>query len=131
MLQGDFRVQAHHVLNGGTSGNFMYLPTAPARDHMVISLHNGIDEYGDVQWVVRSHRHQYTEGNFGASRGYVVLPGWQGKTEFVIRKGGVSVPKLGYCILKIFEDGTAHIVPYLSNPIKPCKDAPVAYDGGE
>ena len=127
MLRGEFRVHAHHVIPG-SMGNWTYLPTAPARDHMLIALQNAEKEYGDISWVVRSHRHMYTSVRFGAHQGVTILPGWQGKTEYAVRKGAVMVPKLGYCILKIYEDGTAHMVPYLTRVLTPCKDAEVEYE---
>jgi hypothetical protein len=130
MMKGEFRVHAHHVISGSL-GNWTYLPTAPARDHMLIALQNDKLEYGDIDWVLRSHRHQYTSVRFGAHQGVTILPGWQGKTEFVVRKGGVAVPKIGYCLLKLYDDGTANMTPYLTRVIAPCKDAPVAYDGSE
>ena len=126
MLHGDFRVQAHHVITGSL-GNWTYLPTAPARDHMLIALQNAEKEYGQIDWVIRSHRHMYTSVRFGAHQGVTILPGWQGKTEFVVRKGGVVVPKLGYCILKLYEDGTANMTPFLTRVLAPCKDAEVEY----
>ena len=130
MLKGEFRVHAHHVISGSL-GNWTYLPTAPARDHMLIALQNHPKEYGEIDWVIRSHRHMYTSVRFGAHQGVTILPGWQGKTEYVVRRGGVGVPKIGYCILKLYDDGTANMTPYLWRVMAQCKDAPVAYDGGE
>jgi hypothetical protein len=43
----------------------------------------------------------------------------------------VAVPKIGYCLLKLYDDGTANMTPYLTRVMAPCKDAPMAYDGGE
>ena len=127
MLKGDFRVHAHHHISS-SSGSWQYLTTAPARDHMLMELNRDAQEYGDINWVLRSHRHIYTEIRFGASRGGTILPGWQGKTEFAVRKGLVSVPKVGYCLLKVYEDGTATVVPYLWRVLQPCKQAVVSYE---
>jgi hypothetical protein len=126
MLQGDFRVQVHHVISGSL-GNWTYLPTAPARDHMLVALQNADKEYGNIKWVIRSHRHYYTDGRFGAHRGFTILPGWQGKTEYNVRKGHLVVPKLGYCLLKLYDDGSANMVPFLTRVLKPCQDAEVEY----
>jgi hypothetical protein len=130
MLRGEFRVHAHHYISGSL-GNWTYLPTAPARDHMLMELYSDPLEYGEVNWEFRSHRHIYTSVRFGAHSGVTVLPGWQGKTEFAVRKGIVSVPKIGWCILKLYEDGTAAVVPYLTRVLQPCRVAPVSYEGAE
>jgi hypothetical protein len=127
MLRGEFRVHAHHFISS-SQGNWTYLPTAPARDHMLMELYSDPLEYGPINWEFRSHRHVYTSVRFGAHSGVTVLPGWQGKTEFAVRKGMVAVPKIGYCMLKIYEDGTAAVVPYLWRVLQPCKDAPVSYE---
>jgi len=130
MLGGDFRVQVHHYLSGGL-GNWMYLPTAPARDQMLLALNSDPMEYGDINWVIRSHKHHYTNVQFSAYSGVTVTPSWQGKTEFAVRKGLISVPKIGYCLLKLYDDGTAQMRPYLTRALRPCKEAPVAYGDTE
>lgn len=127
MLHGDFTVQVHHYISTST-GSWQYLTTAPAKDHMLMALYADVAEYGDVNWIIRSHRHVYTEVRFGASRGGTILPGWMGKNEFLVRKGIITVPKIGYCLLKIYEDGTAQMVPYLSRVLQPCKRATVSYN---
>ncbi|MFA5312945.1 MAG: hypothetical protein WC375_06495 [Methanomassiliicoccales archaeon] len=124
MLHGDFRVQVHHYLSGGL-GNWQYLPTAPARDQMLMAVNSDPMEYGDINWVIRSHKHHYTNVQFSAYSGVTVTPSWQGKTEYAVRKGLVSVPKIGYCILKLYDDGTAVMRPFLTRAIKPCREATV------
>jgi len=124
MLHGDFRVQVHHYLSGGI-GNWMYLTTPPARDHMIMALNNDPMEYGEINWEIRSHKHQFTSVQFSPSSGATVTPAWQGKTEYAVRKGLIGVPKVGYCLLKLYDDGTAQMRPFLTRAIRPCKDAEV------
>ena len=110
-----------------STGSWQYLTTAPARDDMLMELYSDPLEYGKVNWKLRSHRHVYTTVSFTAASGATVLPGWQGKTEFLVRKGIITAPKIGYCILKVYEDGTASMNPHLARVLQPCKRAEVSY----
>lgn len=125
-LKGDFRIHAHHYVSGGM-GAWMYLTTPVAKDMMLMELNNAREEYGDVRWILRGHKHMEYGVRFGKKGGHVV-PGWQGRTEFGIRKGMVSVPKIGYCILKIYDDGSANVVPFTKKLVPPSRSVEVSYE---
>jgi hypothetical protein len=122
-LHGDFRIHVMHFV-AGSSTNWTYLPTTLARGMMELELANAESEYGDINWVFRAHRHLEYSFRVGHQGGNVV-PSWQGRTKYAVRKGIVSPPKIGYAILKIYEDGTANVVPFTRKLIAPVKEAKV------
>jgi hypothetical protein len=123
-LKGDYRIQAHHVIGGGM-GAWQYRTTSLARDHMLMELNNAEMEYGDLNCILRAHAHYSITIEFSPNKLAAICPPWQAKTEFAVKKGMVNVPRLGYSLLKIYEDGTGHIVHYTQKLVRPCKEMAV------
>jgi len=124
MLKGEFRVQAHHVINGGL-GAWQYRTTSLARDQMLLELNAAEKEYGQVNWILRAHAHYQVTIEFSPRKGASICPCWQGKTEFGVRKGMINVPRVGYSLLKIYEDGSAHLTFHSKKLLNPCKEVEV------
>ena len=119
-LNNEFRIHAHHVINGGM-GAWQYRTTSLARDMMLMELNSADQEYGSINWVLRAHAHYFVNVNFSASKGGTINCGWQAKTRFSVKKGMVNVPKIGYSLLKIYDDGSGTIVPTSWKTVRPCK----------
>ena len=59
------------------------------------------------------------------AKGASVISGWQGRTEFGVREGLLSMPKIGYCLMKMYDDCSAVIKPFSEKLVKPCAEASV------
>ncbi len=98
------RIQASHYVPVSMSA-WQYRLTPLARDLMLYALNQ--DEYGKVDWILRGHAHYYALGGFG-SMGGCIVPGWQTRTPYAIKKGIVSPPQVGYVILMVDGDTVNH-----------------------
>ena len=100
---------AHHV---GVSSVPWYEATVPLRDALM-QLAELARMYGtdapQVRLVVRSHRHRYIHVDTGDMQ-VVVTPGWQLRTAYAYRRGGVQLPHIGWLLITV-EDGELWVRP--------------------
>ena len=114
------RMHAQHYIPVSKSV-WMYRTTGPARDMLLLALQDTEDRYGKVDLALRSHAHYFVTVQFRSSMA-IITPCWQARTPYAVRNGLISLPDLGWVVLKIEDrknmmvdrSGIAHLV-------KPCR----------
>jgi hypothetical protein len=76
--------------------------TTPLAKELVAALLNEKTLY-KYKCIIRAHAHYYVSVAF-SSFGFIT-PCWQTRTPYMIRKGLSLIPKLGYVVLPISDDG--------------------------
>jgi predicted phosphodiesterase len=102
---GGKTIHTSHNISVSTSA-WQYRTTPLARDLMLMALSSKESEYGDVDWVLRSHAHYFALTKLGHMGG-CITPGWQNKTPFAVMHDILGTPDIGYVVLEI-EDGTIY-----------------------
>jgi len=110
LKEEDVRIHAQHYIGVSTS-TWQYRTTSLARDMVLLLLNSGVNEYGKVDYAVRSHAHFFVAVEY-SGQGGVVLPGWQIRTPFGVKRGMITPPNVGYCVLDV-KDGTIHLTKHL------------------
>lgn len=95
----DIRIYMNHFVPI-TRSVMMYRTTPVARDLMTLALHNSPEEYGDVDLMVRGHAHYKCAVVLGSQTG-VILPCYQARTPYAVKRGILSPPDIGYTIINI------------------------------
>jgi hypothetical protein len=96
---GGARIHASHHI-GTSSSAWMYRTTPLARDLLLLTLCEAPEEYGKVDFVIRSHAHYFCAVQFG-SMGGCITPAWQTRTPFAVKANLISPPQIGYVLLDI------------------------------
>lgn len=98
------RIHVQHYLQP-SKATWQYLTTPLARDMVLLKLNDSRKKYGEIDIVIRSHVHFYTDVGYSASRG-IILPCWQGPTPYDVMKGIITPPEIGYVTIDTNDDGT-------------------------
>ncbi len=83
----------------GVSSSVWHYRTTPIARELVAALLQE-KEFGHFDGIIRSHAHYCVAVEFGSHFG-MITPCWQGRTPYMIRKGIMLTPKLGYIILNV------------------------------
>ena len=113
------RLHCQHHLST-TQSIWIYEPTGLARDMMLVAIQNEADKYGDVDFLVRSHRHRFVGVMFATSMG-VCTPGWQSKTIYAVDKGLLSLPSIGWVVIRVHDDHISVDRSGIAHVVRPCK----------
>lgn len=92
-----------HISHGvGVSTSSWQYRTTPLAKELVAALLNENALY-KYKCIIRAHAHYYVYVAF-SSFGFIT-PCWQSRTPYMIRKGLSMVPKMGYVLLPISDEG--------------------------
>ncbi len=83
-----------------TRSALMYRTTPVARDLMLLALHNAPEEYGQVDLMVRGHAHYKCGVQLGSQTG-IILPCFQARTPYAVKKGIITPPDNGYTVIEV------------------------------
>ncbi len=90
----------HHI--GVSSSTWQYMTTAPAKDHMLLYLNRTSEKYGPIDIACFGHRHSFVAAEYPSGLA-MVLPAWQTKTPYAVKKGIVSPPDIGWIVANILD----------------------------
>lgn len=117
----DFKNVRFHVAHYiSFSSNMLYRSTPLVRDMMFLKLNNAMDEYGEVDWTIRSHAHYAMVVQYGHTGG-IITPCWQARTPYAVKKGIVGMSSNGYDVIDINGKKDVTVKQVVTKVGVPCK----------
>lgn len=109
----------HHVST--SMATWQYRTTPVARDQLLLALNEASDKYGEINVAAFGHAHYFTAAAF-TSMLACIIPCWQSRTAYAVKKGIITPPDIGWLTLRIHDkrciaidrNGIVHIE-------RPCK----------
>jgi len=110
------RIHVQHYIPVSSSGTWQYRTTQLASE-LVAALLNK-DEIGDIAILIRGHAHYFVYAGYSRNMAYI-NPCWKARDPHMTRKGLKYIPKMGYTVLKFFENGDFDFIKHTFNILKP------------